>query len=480
MRKIFSLILFFACMMSCTKAKETTIVIYSTNDTHGSIKNFAKVAKFIQEERDKYPNVIVMSVGDMFSGNPIVDQYNPQGLPMVELMNKVGYEYAAYGNHEFDYGQEALAQRINDANFQFLCANMHVDESIAQLAPPKPYTLIKVDGIKVGILGLIEATKKRNGEWLPATHPDRVKGITFTNPAETALEYKHLRNQCDLFIGLFHTGYDKDLQIAQDMPELDVIIGGHSHTKVTSTELENGVLITQAQDDLEFIGKTTITLDKKKVVDKQFELIDISQLKEEDPEVKQMIQRYYDESPLSQVLAKATAQFNGKNPLGSLMTDAIVNIHKVDFAFQNSGGVRIGMLPKGDITLADIYKLDPFGNTIVVYEMTPEEIRTLLKNSHRKYNKRVDLLPAGLKYTIHTKDGVATKVTLTDMRGNPLNENKRYKVGMNSYISSSYKFNKPQPGKELKAKASDALIEYLKQQKEVTPYNAPRGEVVEE
>lgn len=480
MRKIFSLILFFAFMACCTWAKETTIVIYSTNDTHGSIKNFAKIAKFIQAERTKYPHVIVMNGGDIFSGNPIVDQHEQRGLPMIELMNKVGYDYATFGNHEFDYGQEALAQRINDAVFPFLGANIHVDEKVAKIAQPEPYTIVKVDGIKIAILGLVEASKKRNGEWLPSTHPDRLKGVTFTNPIETALEYKHLRKKCHLFIGLFHTGYDKDLQIAQAMPELDVIIGGHSHTKVKSTKIENGVLITQAQDDLEFIGKTTITLKKKKVVEKKFELINVSQLKEEDPEVKQMVQRYHDESPLSQVLAKATAQFDGKNPLGALMTDAIVNIHQVDFAFQNSGGVRIGMLPKGDITLADVFKLDPFGNTIVVYEMTPEEIRTLLKNSHRKYNKRVDLLPAGLKYTIHTKDGTATQVTLTDMEGNPLNESKRYKVGMNSYISSSYKFTKTQPGKELNAKASDALIEYLKRQKEVTPHTTPRGVVVEE
>jgi 2',3'-cyclic-nucleotide 2'-phosphodiesterase (5'-nucleotidase family) len=421
-----------------------------------------------------------MNGGDIFSGNPIVDQHEQRGLPMIELMNKVGYDYATFGNHEFDYGQEALAQRINDAVFPFLGANIHVDEKVAKIAQPEPYTIVKVDGIKIAILGLVEASKKRNGEWLPSTHPDRLKGVTFTNPIETALEYKHLRKKCHLFIGLFHTGYDKDLQIAQAMPELDVIIGGHSHTKVKSTKIENGVLITQTQDDLEFIGKTTITLKKKKVVEKKFELINVSQLKEEDPEVKQMVQRYHDESPLSQVLAKATAQFDGKNPLGALMTDAIVNIHQVDFAFQNSGGVRIGMLPKGDITLADVFKLDPFGNTIVVYEMTPEEIRTLLKNSHRKYNKRVDLLPAGLKYTIHTKDGTATQVTLTDMEGKPLNESKRYKVGMNSYISSSYKFTKAQPGKELNAKASDALIEYLKRQKEVTPHTTPRGVVVEE
>ena len=98
MRKIFSLILFFAFMACCTWAKETTIVIYSTNDTHGSIKNFAKIAKFIQAERTKYPHVIVMNGGDIFSGNPIVDQHEQRGLPMIELMNKVGYDYATFGN----------------------------------------------------------------------------------------------------------------------------------------------------------------------------------------------------------------------------------------------------------------------------------------------------------------------------------------------------------------------------------------------
>ena len=480
MKKIFCLIFFIVLAAYHIQAKEKTIGIYSTNDVHGSITNFAKIARFIQNERKQNPNILVLNGGDIFSGNPIVDQHTQQGLPMIELMNQIGYDYGVFGNHEFDYGQEVLAQRINDANFQFLCANIHVDENIAQISQPKPYIIIKVNGIKIGILGLIEASKKRNGEWLPATHPDRLKGITFTNPLETALEYKKLRKKCHLFIGLFHTGYEKDLGIAQAMPELDAIIGGHSHTKIKSTKIENGVLITQAQDDLEYIGKTTITLNKKKIISKKFELINIANLQEEDLVVKQMIQRYHDESPLGQVLAKATAQFNGKNPLGSLMTDAIVNIHQVDFAFQNSGGVRIGMLPKGNITMADVFKLDPFGNTVVVYEMTPEEIRTLLKNSHRKYNKRVDLLPSGLKYTIYTKDGVATRVSLTDMNGNPLDESRRYKVGMNSYISSSYKFDKPQPGKEMKVKASDALIEYLKQQKEVTPHEAPRGIVIEE
>ena len=315
--------------VSSEEALSEDIVILYTNDVHTYIDgalSYDVIAAIKDDLQMRYEYVFLADAGDHIQGTAYGGM--DDGATIIKLMNAARYDLATLGNHEFDYGQEVLAQRINDANFQFLCANIHVDENIAQISQPKPYIIIKVNGIKIGILGLIEASKKRNGEWLPATHPDRLKGITFTNPLETALEYKKLRKKCHLFIGLFHTGYEKDLEIAQAMPELDAIIGGHSHTKIKSTKIENGVLITQAQDDLEYIGKTTITLNKKKIISKKFELINIANLQEEDLVVKQMIQRYHDESPLGQVLAKATEQFNGKNPLGSLMTDSIVNIHQ--------------------------------------------------------------------------------------------------------------------------------------------------------
>ena len=98
---------------------------------------------------------------------------------------------------------------------------------------------------------------------------------------------------------------------------------------------------------------------------------------------------------------------------------------------------------------------------------------------YRKASKRADLLVSGMTYTIHTRDGKAVSVTIKDMNGNPLDENKQYKVGMNSYIASSYRFDHADPGHEMTATSSDALIEYLKQQKEITPQQ-PRTSIVEE
>lgn len=459
--------------------KETTLVIYSTNDMHAQIDNYAKVAAFLDNERSKYKNMLILSGGDMFSGNPVVDQHTEKGLPIIQLMNQTGYRYAAFGNHEFDYGQEILQKRMNDADFELLCANMEVDAQIARFEQPKPYAFLQMDGIKIGILGLTEVNESRTGKLLPSAHPARLEGLQFFDPVESALKNKSLREECDLFLALTHIGYNKDIELAHAMPELDIIIGGHSHTHIDSTLYINGVLVTQAEAYLNYIGKTTVTFSGKQIKEKRFELINVSTFKEERADVQQQIQAYYQESPLTQVLAEATAPFQGRTPLGHLMTDAFRSILSLDIAFQNWGGIRIKELPKGNVTMNDVFRLDPFGNNMVIYELTPAEIRSLLMNSHRPYSQQVDLVPSGIKYQIHTRDGKATRVTLTDMEGKPLNESHKYKVGMNTYISSSYPFEHSSPGEELPSTTSDALIEYLKQQKTILPHPTPRGTVVE-
>lgn len=478
MKKRLGLLFFLSICLGFLHAQETTLAIYSTNDVHGQLTNFAKIARYIEKDRINYTHTLVLSGGDVFTGNPIVDQYPQRGLPMIDLMNQTGYQYAVLGNHEFDYGVEVLTNCIKKAKFELICAN--VKSNNPSFSRPKPYVIFQKGEIRICILGLVETTKQYQGQPIPSAHPERLKGLSFTPPFETALTYKHLRQECDLFIGLFHIGYDTDKKIAQAMPELDVIIGGHSHTRISSTRLVNGVLITQAQDNLKYIGKTTLTFQGNQITGKEFELIKVEDLTEEDSGIKQTIQRYSDEMPLKKVLAKASAQFNGKHPLGALMTDAIVNIQQTDFAFQNSGGIRIGMLPKGDITLEDVYRLDPFGNSIIVYEMTPDEIRNLLKNSYRKGDKSIDLIPAGLRYTIYTHKGNVTRIKITNSSGEALDENKRYRVGMNSYIASSYQFDKSLPHQEMPVKAADGLIKYLIQQQEILPHNERRGTIIEE
>ncbi|MDR1349046.1 MAG: bifunctional metallophosphatase/5'-nucleotidase [Prevotellaceae bacterium] len=467
MKKLFYLLLI-TVFAGCTSAnKETQIIILSTNDMHAKIDNYAKVASYVDKVRSENKNVLLLNGGDMFSGNPVVDRYEDKGYPMVEIMNRLGYDYGVLGNHEFDYGQDFLAKRIEQATFPLLCANMKVFGQ-ALIKQPEPYVIFNLDGIKICILATIQV-ENSNGKLIPSTHPDKLKNIDFFQPVETALEYKYLREKCDLFISLSHDGIDEDVILAQKMPELDIIIGGHSHTRVDGM-IENGVLISQTECYLKYIGKTTITLKDKKVADKKFELIDVSTLQDENAEIKALVNKYYEETPLNEIVAEAKADFSDKENLGNLMTDAVVSVLDLDIAFQNSGGIRIDKINKGDISLLTLYTLDPFDNEIVLFEMSYDEIYSLLKNSYRKESKYADLKTAGISYAIKVKDDEVIDMEIHDMKsGNLLDKNKKYKVGMNSYIASSYKFDHADAGKTLNVTSVETLIEYLKQQKEASP-----------
>jgi len=433
---------------------------------HAKIDNYAKVAAYVDKIRSENKYVLLLSGGDMFSGNPVVDKYPDKGYPMINIMNKLGYDYGIFGNHEFDYGQEFLAKRIEQANFPLLCASFKVSEQ-AQIKQPEPYVIFSIAGIKVCLLSTIQV-ENSNGKLVPSTHPDRVKNIEFFQPVETSLQYKNLREKCDLFISLNHNGTDADFILAEKMPELDVIIGAHTHAR--GDTIVNGVLITQADCHLKYIGKTTITLKGKKIIDKQFELVDVATLQDENEEVKNLITECYEKSPLKDIIGKAGDNFEGKENLGGLMTDAVTAIHNLDIAFQNSGGIRIKKIEKGDISLATIYELDPFDNQVIEFEMTYDEIYSLIKNSYRKNNENADLLPSGISYTIKVKNGKVLDIEIRDIKsGKLLDKTKKYKVGMNSYIASTYKFDHEDAGKSLNIITAETLEEYIKQQKEVYP-----------
>ena len=468
MKKLLFYLLATFTLVNCTHAnEEKQIIILSTNDIHAKIDNFAKIAAYVDKVRSENKNVLLLNAGDMFSGNPVIDKYPDKGYPIIDIMNKIGYNYGAFGNHEFDYGQEFLAKRIEQAKFTFLCANIKVSEQ-AQIKQPEPYVIFELDGIKICILSVIQV-ENSNGKLIPSTHPDRVKNIEFFQPVETILKYKNLREKCDLFIALDHVEVEEDHAIAEKMPELDVIIGGHTHALVNG-DIVDSVMITQALCHLKYIGKTTITLKGNKVVDKKFELIDVSTLQDENEEVKNLINECYEKSPLKEIVGKAGDKFEGKEILGSLMADAVTAICKVDIAFQNSGGVRIGKIEKGDISLATIYELDPFDNQVIEFEMTYAEIYSLLKNSYRESNKFADLLTSGITYTIKVKNSKVIDIEMRDIKtGKLLDKNKKYKVGMNSYIASSYKFDHADEGKSLNIITAETLEEYIKQQKEVFP-----------
>ncbi len=241
MNKIFTLFLFvILSIISCTTVHDNIIIpdeeitknltIFIVNDIHGQIDNFSKVKYIIDKERQK-TNVIITSGGDIFSGNPIVDNYPEKGYPIIDIMNRVGFDVSVIGNHEFDYGETNLKNRINQANFNWVCSNVEMNSS--GIPQPFEYTTISVDNLKVTFLGLIE-TDGKDDAIIPSTHPWRVKNLTFERPENVVSKYSNIKEQedSDLYIALTHIGYSKnngklgDYQLAEQFPYFDLIIGG--------------------------------------------------------------------------------------------------------------------------------------------------------------------------------------------------------------------------------------------------------------
>ena len=444
-------------------------VIFSVNDMHAAIDNFPKLAWIVDSLRTIYPDMLLIAAGDNQTGNPINDQYPEKGWPVIDLMNAVGFDLSAVGNHEFDTGPRGFSNLAGMANFRFICANLIPDKQFSLRI--SPYRIITLpNGLKIAFLALLQIGQ--NG--IPDSHPDNVRNFVFRSPFETARDYMWLKDSSDIFVALNHLGFEEDVRFAETMPAgIDLIIGGHSHTRVEKEQIHNGIMITQAENKLKYgtLVKLTVSSDGK--VSKSMQLIDIRNSKKEKPEIRAIVDRYNDNPVLNQVIATATDDFSSYGELGYLMADAQRAAAGADIALMNPGGVRIDQLPKGPVTIKNVYQLDPFGNELVVTKLSGGEIFSLLRAAWPVDDKS-PLYTSGI--TTETRingQGDPEEIKILTEDGKPLDMNRIYTVAMNSYMTQVYKYDHADPGQSLFFTTADALIRYLKQEGNIRSY---RGE----
>jgi 5'-nucleotidase/UDP-sugar diphosphatase len=449
------------------------VIILHVNDMHAKIDNLPKLAYLADSLRKSHPYVFLVAAGDNFTGNPVVDMIAEKGYPMIDLMNRCGFDVSAVGNHEFDLGQVFLNKRIEQARFPFICCNF--DASRTSLKQPKPYIVLDAGKkIHIALLGIIEL----NDKGIPDTHPSKVEGITFSDGIAKAKEFKWLKKKYGILIGLTHLGVESDVVLADSMPEFTEIIGGHSHTLIDKPMMENGVLIVQAGSNLKYIGKTTLLIRKGKVMKCTDEVIPITALTRADSSMVALCTGYNRNEEFSRVAGIAETPLEGYDALGSLMTDAMTHELNVEIAFQNRGGIRVSSLPAGPITMKDIYQLDPFGNLTVTFKMKTEEIKSLIKYAF-ELEKGIDLQVSGVTYTVTPdENGHCLAVELYDASGKSLDPAREYTVAVNSYIAASYRFSHADPGTTGAVTTAELLMQYLKEVKKVNYTGVKRASLM--
>lgn len=448
---------------------ERQAVIFAVNDMHAAIDNFPKLAFIVDSLKTIYPDMLLVAAGDNQTGNPVNDQYPEKGWPVIDLMNAVGFSLSAVGNHEFDTGPEGFASLTGKANFSFICANVTPGgQHTPKISPYRIFTL--PNGLKLAFLGLLQLGQ--NG--IPDSHPDNVRNFTFRSPYEVAPEYLWLKDSSDIFVALTHIGFEEDVKLAETMPAgIDLIIGGHSHTRVEKEQIHNGIMIIQAENKLKYGTLTRLTVSSDGTMQRTMQLIDIRNSKKEKPEIRAIVDKYNDNPVLNAVIATASDDFSSYEELGYLMADAQREAAGADIALMNPGGVRIDRLEKGPVTIKNVYQLDPFGNELVATKLTGAEINALMKAAWPVDDKS-PLYPSGI--TIEVKVDAAGNpeqfIILTN-DGAPLVKDRVYTVAMNNYMTQVYSYQHADPGQSLFYTTAEALIRHLRKAGTLRSY---RGE----
>jgi 2',3'-cyclic-nucleotide 2'-phosphodiesterase (5'-nucleotidase family) len=313
-------------------------------------------------------------------------------------------------------------------------------------------------GVKMAVIGMIEI--RHDG--IPGTHPQNLTKVSFKHPSVVLPEYKYLRNENDVVILLSHCGLEGDMELAQANPWVDAIIGGHSHTLIEKPSETNGVLITQSGSHLKYATLVKLRVKNHKVVGKEAIVLDVNKVQKEKPEIKKLVNEFNNAPALNEPIAVAKSKFETPEELGCMMTDAIREISGADFAFQNTGGVRITHLKKGPITVKDVYSIDPFNNEVVVYQMTGAQVKKFIVNSYRK-NGGYPSFVSGMIYSVDA-DGRSVWI---DMEGENFSTKKVYKVAMNSYMASTINIESEDDGRSMFMTSEEMMIEYLRKHKEV-------------
>jgi 5'-nucleotidase/UDP-sugar diphosphatase len=402
---------------------------FGSEDLLGGISVLAGVADGLRREKP----TLLLAAGDMVQGHAWANLF--QGKSVVEVMNRMAFDAMVVGNHEFDFGQKVLKERISEAAFPVLGAN------VKGFAGLKPYVVKEVGGVRVAVIGVVTP------DTATATHPRNVAGLQFLPPeavVERALQ--ELRGKADLFVVLSHIGYQADRILAEKVKGIDIIVGGHSHTRIDSPSPVGATLIVQAWEHGKALGVVDVTVEDGKVIRSAGRLEMIRPTRPEgDADIEGIVQTYQEkmDAVLNGKVGEAEVDLDGENVrkretnLGDLVTDIMRRTAKADVALINGGGIRTS-IAKGEIRVRDIYSVLPFDNYIVAIRLTGSQIREALEHGVSSVGEDSGRFPqvSGLRFRYAPSAPAGSRVREILIGGKPVDPRKEYTVATIDYLAA--------------------------------------------
>lgn len=466
-----------AAPLAAQDEKPYKLTVMHTNDTHSHHEpqgrsgngGAARQATVVKSIRAAKKNTLLLDAGDRFTGTLFHKYYS--GTDNIKIMNALGYDAMALGNHEFDNGLEVLQRFVKGVNFPVLSANVDfgTQEILASSVPGS--TVLEVDGEKIGIIGLVTSETPE----ITINFPYK-EALTWSDDYAGAVmhEVAVLKEQgVNKIILTTHIGLGMDKAVAAKVTDVDVIIGGHSHTAVSSIYKEGGdtnypikvedaegntVYIVQAGDRDRYLGKLDLQFDGEgKVTRARGDLVLLSSFIEPDPEVQALVDELAapinelkntavsgeDNKPVQSAQLMTNKNCRGQECLiGNLIADAIRAETGTDIAIQNGGGIRAD-IDEGEVTVGEVLTVLPFGNTIATLKLNGADVLASLETGVSRVGGKggTGRFPqvSGMRYQYDaTKDPgsriVKAEIMAADGSFAPIDDAKMYSIATNNFM----------------------------------------------
>ena len=442
------------------------------------------------ESKTNQEPLLLLDAGDIFQGTLYFNQY--LGQADLDFYNALAYDAGTIGNHEFDRGQQVLADFIAKAKFPIISANIDIAPESPLYGKVLPWHVLNVKGEKIGVFGL--------------TTPDTAilssvgDGVKFTDPIAAArASVRALKQQgINKIVALTHIGFENDIALARKVPDIDIIIGAHSHTPVGNIPNANypyplvekngtkePVLVVTDWEWGKYLGDLSVSFDRTgKLIAWAGKPHALDASIKPNQEFVDKLKAYAApiEALRQKIIGKSLVALDGdrilmrtsETPLGNLIADAILAKTKgdrVQVALINSGGIRNGF-PLGNIMMGNVLEALPFGNTITRLELTGKQLLEALEHSVSLAEKEEGRFPqvAGIRFVWDAKLPAGKRVISVEIvseSGNfqLLNSQAVYRVATTNFLASGGDgYRSFAEGKNLLETGyllSDAIAEYI-------------------
>ncbi|MBK8167606.1 MAG: bifunctional metallophosphatase/5'-nucleotidase [bacterium] len=462
------------------------LTLFHTNDTHAGmfarpadwrddgrpVGGIVALAHHLAEQRRSAPADLLVDAGDFMTGNPVCNlrEDDVPGAAIARLFNALDYDAGLVGNHEFDIGLADLQRLLPRFGHPVLAADI-VDDQGRAVFRAEPVVLER-GGVRIGIMGV------SCSEMTEVVAPSRFPGLRMAPQAPLLRrQAAELDPATDLLIVLTHNGLDKDRELAAALAGagIDVIVGGHSHTRMRQPELVEGILIVQAGSALTNLGRLDLRVEDDRVAGYDGRLVslwaDSLDASGELDGIAALTYGYEDQvrdqyGRVLGTLATDLRRGRGESALGNWLADVLREAAGADVGVINSGGIRRD-LPAGPLTALHIHEVLPFANSLVTVRMSGRELATVADwNAAAQVSGDHGILQvSGLEYLIVAgQDGAPSRAGEVTVGGRPLDPEAAYLVAMPDFVAmmAPVYLGCPNPrfadtGRELSGLAAEAI-----------------------